>query len=379
MADPTPLPTQRPSEPPNADIAADYDAPPSPTPAGLPVRQLYNDGGDDKREHTPNRQHAKDGLSSPPKKGARRSPFRTVHRSRSLPDPAAEAVCDLFSADAPTTPATVVLSPEQLQKLHSVITAIKNKPVSAKRAVLPVRKQLKPRATMASQGASMAKTAKTGRPKSNKSRSSFLNNNDFLANPVIRPHIFGGSHKELKYSEKEMTDHDRAFQRQLKFRFDEKRAKNKLLTADRTTRSMVDEDLDSNDAAYNLMGTVNFKELSRCVLEDILQCVDDTPLLLCISKKLDGTYEKILSDGAKQQKQKGVGGDQCKIAGQQFYCLRIAMDNARKHRDMVSGAMAEPAFIQDYKCNDGFVVRGIRLVRPCLDLLQSKQVCCSIS
>ena len=191
MADPTPLPTQRPSEPPNADIAADYDAPPSPTPAGLPVRQLYNDGGDDKREHTPNRQHAKDGLSSPPKKGARRSPFRTVHRSRSLPDPAAEAVRDLFSADAPTTPATVVLSPEQLQKLHSVITAIKNKPVSAKRAVLPVRKQLKPRATMASQGASMAKTAKTGRPKSNKSRSSFLNKTIFSPTPSSA-HTFSG-------------------------------------------------------------------------------------------------------------------------------------------------------------------------------------------
>ena len=84
-----------------------------------------------------------------------------------------------------------------------------------------------------------------------------------------------------------MTDHDRAFQRQLKFRFDKKQAKNKVLTSDRTTRSIVDEDLDSNNAAYNLMGTVNFKELLRCVLEDILQCVDDIPLLLCISKKLD--------------------------------------------------------------------------------------------
>ena len=84
-----------------------------------------------------------------------------------------------------------------------------------------------------------------------------------------------------------MTNHDRAFQRQLKFRFDKKQAKNKVLTSDRTTRSIVDEDLDSNNAAYNLMGTVNFKELLRCVLEDILQCVDDIPLLLCISKKLD--------------------------------------------------------------------------------------------
>ena len=58
------------------------------------------------------------------------------------PTPLLKRCTICFCADASTTPTT------------SIISAIKNKPVSAKRVVLPVRKQSKPRTTKTSQAAS---------------------------------------------------------------------------------------------------------------------------------------------------------------------------------------------------------------------------------
>jgi len=170
MADPTPLPNPRPSRPPNADIAVDEDAPPSPTPVGSPSRRLYSEDGvgDDKRSHPTNRFLADDGLSSPPKKGVRRSPHRCIQRPHSVGAPPIAPLYDLFTEteDRPS-PTTVCISPEQARKLQSVISAMKTRPLSARRAILPIRR--KPKKTAKSKTAKAKPTqAKAGRPKSNK-------------------------------------------------------------------------------------------------------------------------------------------------------------------------------------------------------------------
>jgi hypothetical protein len=126
--------------------------------------------------------------------------------------------------------------------------------------------------------------------------------------------------------------------------------------AGRVTRSMVDEDLDSNDAAFEGKST-NFKELSRLTIEDVLQCVEDTPLLLCIEKKINADHGNKLSDGASRQKTLGIGGDVCRIAGRQYYCLRVAIQSARKHLDIIHGNISEAEFLSDFEQKEGFVVR----------------------
>ena len=71
----------------------------------------------------------------------------------------------------------------------------------------------------------------------------------------LRPHIFGAT-KKLQYSKIEMQGHDRIFQRQLKFHFDERR-KTKKRTAAGEGRSLqlqshVEIDFESNDAAFEV-------------------------------------------------------------------------------------------------------------------------------
>ena len=74
------------------------------------------------------------------------------------------------------------------------------------------------------------------------------------------------------------------------------------------TRLMEDEDLDSNKATFDAK-SVNFKELSRLTIEDVLQCIKDTSLLLCIDKCLNTAHGNKLFNGAKKQRKAGVGRD----------------------------------------------------------------------
>ena len=99
-----------------------------------------------------------------------------------------------------------------------------------------------------------------------------------------------------------MLDHDSAFQRQLLFCFDEKQMRNRL--GGRTLRSDVDIDYDVEPHA---VASSNFKELSRYALEDILGCSTGRPLILCISKALDASFNQKLANASEQQKLAGRG------------------------------------------------------------------------
>ena len=145
------------------------------------------------------------------------------------------------------------------------------------------------------------------------------------------------------------------FQTQLKFRLDAKRQSTKIKEAKASTRSVVADDLDSNDAAFEVR-TQNFKELSRYVLEDVIACKQDTTLLLCVAKELNERFQNKLTDGARQQKSAGTGGDRCKISGKEHFCLKVSMLEVRGHLELQSGAMQEGVFVRKYDSNDGFTV-----------------------
>jgi hypothetical protein len=114
----------------------------------------------------------------------------------------------------------------------------------------------------------------------------------------------------LTYSEAEQDGHDRAFQRQSKFRFNERRmARNKLINVGQTTRSMAEENLDLNNVAFDGK-SINFKALSCLTIKDVFYCVEGTPLLLCIAKDLNGVHKKKLSNESKKQQTADVGRDE---------------------------------------------------------------------
>ena len=105
----------------------------------------------------------------------------------------------------------------------------------------------------------------------------------------------------------EIAEYETNFQRQLHFRFDQKHRKRTTVEDGRKLRSQVDIDFERNDSAYKVR-TSSFKELSRYILEDLLTVQEgDTPMLLCISKDLDGAFKNYLSDAAEQQKLDGIG------------------------------------------------------------------------
>ena len=76
----------------------------------------------------------------------------------------------------------------------------------------------------------------------------------------------------------------------------------------RGLRSSIINNLDKNDDAFNVK-TVNFKELSCYVCKDVLGSDEDTPFLLYIAKELDGHFNKLLSNGAKEQRLLKFAGD----------------------------------------------------------------------
>lgn len=146
------------------------------------------------------------------------------------------------------------------------------------------------------------------------------------------------------------------FAKQLKFRFDERRASSKRMVGGITTRSTANiDDFDSNDAAYEVR-TSNFKELSRYILEDVLGCLKGTRLLLCIRKDLDEHFSNMLSDGAKIQRANGVAGDKCKISGQEYFCLSVLIFKDDFYVDLVSGEMQKKKFEYEYFRKQGFSV-----------------------
>mmetsp|Transcript_35557 Transcript_35557/g.74958 ORF Transcript_35557/g.74958 Transcript_35557/m.74958 type:complete len:239 (+) Transcript_35557:493-1209(+) len=161
-----------------------------------------------------------------------------------------------------------------------------------------------------------------------------------------------------------MKAHNKAFQKQLLFRFDAKRKRN--CVTGRGLRSSVEVDMLTNDATFNVK-TTNFKELHRYVLEDVLGCDQDHPLLLCVSKELDGDlFSGMLSEGVITQIKNGTGGDMCKISGKTYYNLTVTMHECRAHQRLIAGTMQMLEFEWEYRRREGFSVRidGTDLILP---------------
>ena len=230
----------------NADIAVDPDAPSSPESDPSPHRLQYGLGDEKKRIPSPNRDV--DGVSSPPKSrrntGATPSRIATA-RGRGI---AVDDVFDLFAVEE-RPPRSVTLSPVQSKRLSSIIASIRKKPLGDKCAILRRRRRTrttKPKVTRKIQPSVKAPAAKN---KKSTSKASILKSTLLTC---VRKDVFKESEKGASYfySTAEMKAHDMKFQTQLKFRFDAKRQSTTIKEAKATTRSVVAEDLDSNDAAF---------------------------------------------------------------------------------------------------------------------------------
>jgi len=302
-----------------------------------------------------------EGVSSPPKSrvNRQRTPSRLIppiHQGGGVA--VTPSYPQLFDNPSDVTPPpSNIVSPQLSADSLQIITALKAKPSTRKVAILPVPPAKKKAAAKLpkvppKKKATIVKVPQkkkvVGAPPASILTSSFFN--------YLRPATFDGGIKE--FTELEMVAHDWDFNRQLMFRFDAKRKQqNAAAVRGRGLRSSVLVDLDSNDDAHHVR-TTNFKQLSRYVLEDLLACDEDKPLLLCIARSLDDDYNDLLSDAAMEQ---GLcrGGDPeiCRISGKEYYCIKVTMDQARKHQELISGAMQGDALHKLFDKSEGFTVR----------------------
>lgn len=116
-----------------------------------------------------------------------------------------------------------------------------------------------------------------------------------------------------------MDEHDSHFQNQALFNFDSSRTKLRnamSVLAGRATRSLA-ADLDVG-LAENIIESLDYKQLSRYVIEDVLKCQVGHRFLACIAKDLDTHHHKVLSQSAKIQLHDGIGGEEVRITGDLF-------------------------------------------------------------
>ena len=304
----------------NLDIAVVDDATSPLFARASPVRLSYSAVHANKRTASSTR--AEDSLSSPPKNRCDTRASLLSRRHGIVTAASYPTVLDIFGDDLvaatprPSPPSVgVVLSADQLRRLEKILDTIKKKPLSNRRAILHVSrsKAKSPPKKAPVKKVSMSTTVK--QKNSPKLKKTILTS--ILLTKDIRLLIFGGEHKKVNYSyDKEgMKEFDSSFQKQLKFRFDERQQQRRGDGGGGgvTTGAAYDLDVAAED---NEIRTTNFDELYRYVLDDILACKEDTLLLLCIKTSLNAQKEGILTDGTRQQRELGIAGDVCKISGE---------------------------------------------------------------
>ena len=299
----------------NADIAAVDGPPPSPRAAIAPVRLAYRSG--DVRVPSPHR--VVEGVRSPARKKAshRSSPRRRAAAHR--PSPRDASVFDVFTPGnhrtPPARPPLIVISDERARKLAAIITSLRKKPLSEKRAILPVTRTRKVVPTKKKR-ISKATGKRAAQKKSSGKKESILFGPLLTA---IRPLAFNKlpAGTPPRHDSRAMTDFTGKFQKQLGFRFGEKK-KWKGQLGPRQTRSDVDVG-DDYEPDPCVLRSSDFKELSRYVLEDVLACVEGRQLLLCISTDLDSSFSNMLSDASDQQQlAENGGGKSVRLAAEDF-------------------------------------------------------------
>ena len=195
----------------NADIAAVDGPQPSPRGDVAPVRLAYRAG--DVRVPSPRR--LVEGVRSPARKKAshRSSPRRRAAPHR--PSPRDASVFDIFAPDHRTTPPArpplIVISDERAKKLAAIISSLRKKPLSEKRAILPVARSRKVVPKKAARQSKLKAKSAESKKSSGKKESILF---DTLLKG-IRPHAFDKlpAGAPPRHSSRAMTTFTAAFQR----------------------------------------------------------------------------------------------------------------------------------------------------------------------
>lgn len=93
---------------------------------------------------------------------------------------------------------------------------------------------------------------------------------------------------------------------------------------------------------------MSYKQLSHCVLEDVLACNVGEHFLLSISKDLDLHHKNALSLAAKIQKDTTIGGEDYRISGVPCYCLKAQIDYAPLLHDKLALSMSQKQLEYDF-------------------------------
>ena len=148
-----------------ADIAADDVAPPSPSVAASPHRLFSRDRGSDAKK-------SRDARPSP-----RRRTSHPAAAAVTVPSPSDVSVWKVFAPSPPRpapprqgdTVVSVDVTPEQAKRLQDVVAAIRAKPLSHRRAILPTKKGKPPSKSTSTTAAKATKPAKKSAQKKNNS------------------------------------------------------------------------------------------------------------------------------------------------------------------------------------------------------------------
>ena len=148
-----------------------------------------------------------------------------------------------------------------------------------------------------------------------------------------------------------MKAYDDAFHRQILFNFSERRGaeKKNALETGRISR-FVDVDLDHNTQAYNVE-TTDHRELSRYVLEDMLRTRQDDKFLVLVDKSAE-EYSGSPKDAAASQRKSGLGGEDIRISGRIYHCLKATISNCTQH-DEIRLRMTEAHFFAQFEHGGG--------------------------
>ena len=312
-----------------------------------------------KRHSSNERDGTVSGANSPAAKrvDGRPSPQRrtTIHFDPRLPTPMQIEAPDTSDLDTEIEMEIDQPTPSESRLANTTVTPSPN--------VDPTTSSAKPKAS------------KKAKKKVNRPKKLVLDNSllKFIRNDVFDHSQF--RNKEV-YTRAEMDKFDRNYQTQLLFNFAQKRASKKRALADegRASRSASLDDLDYNNAAFHVEST-NFQELSRYILEDLLQCKVGDKFLLCLPADSGSIHSIDLTAISKEQTLKNVGGDKCKISGRDYYCLKVAMDYAPNHTEIGLG-MTEAQFGKMFEDRSGgfrvsFLYTDVKLMFKWYDILNN--------
>lgn len=149
----------------------------------------------------------------------------------------------------------------------------------------------------------------------------------------------------MVYSNAEMIAHGVNFNKQLLFRFNQKRKKKLSAIKSRGLRSSILDDLDGSAESVWSTSTTFYNYLSRYLLEDMLACDKDCKFLLCLQEIMEeDEYHSIILGVAIRQGLCGTGGEKCNIFECTYYCLRATMQEAKMHHNLICRTMSCQVF-----------------------------------